>query len=168
GLDAIVAQGGQLALLGSGEAWMEEAFRARAAAQPDRVAVRLGYDEALAHRLFGAGDVVLVPSRFEPCGLTQMYGQTYGALPLVHRVGGLADTVTDSALENLADRSANGFVFEHFDAAHYARALRRAFALHARPIDWRRVRAAGMRRHHDWRSAAAHYIEVYRQALAPG
>ncbi|RYF77164.1 MAG: glycogen synthase GlgA [Comamonadaceae bacterium] len=168
GLDALLAQGGQLALLASGEAWMEEAFRARAAAQPDRIAVRLGYDEALAHRLFGAGDAVLVPSRFEPCGLTQMYGLTYGALPLVHRVGGLADTVTDSALENIADGSANGFVFEHFDAAHYARALRRAFALYARPAEWRRVRATGMRQQHDWRSAAAQYIAVYAQALHAG
>lgn len=167
-LDALIAQGGQLALLGSGEAWMEEAFHTRAAARPDRVGVRLGYDEALAHRLFGAGDVVLVPSRFEPCGLTQMYGLQYGALPLVHRVGGLADTVTDSALENLADGSANGFVFEHFDADHCARALRRAFALYARPTEWRRVRATGMRQHHDWRRAAADYIAVYDQALHAG
>ena len=165
GLETLRARGGQLALLGSGEAWMEEAFRACAAAYPKRVAVRLGYDEALAHRLFGAGDVVLVPSRFEPCGLTQMYGLAYGALPLVHRVGGLADTVADCALENLADGSANGFVFEHFDATHYARALRRAFALHARPAEWRRVCVTGMRQSHAWAGAAAQYIAVYRQAL---
>lgn len=167
-LDTLLAQGGQLAVLGSGEAGMEAAFRARATAQPDRVAVHVGYDEALAHRLFSAGDVVLVPSRFEPCGLTQLYGLRYGALPLVHRVGGLADTVTDCALENLADDSANGFVFETFDAHPYSRALHRAFALYARPAEWRRVRAAGMRQRHDWRSAAAQYIAVYNLALQAG
>ncbi|WP_225782275.1 glycogen synthase GlgA [Xenophilus sp. Marseille-Q4582] len=165
GLDALLAQGGQLALLGSGEAWMQDAFRARAAAQPGRIAVRVGHDEALAHRLFGAGDVVLVPSRFEPCGLTQMYGLAYGALPLVHRVGGLADTVTDCTLENIADGSANGFVFETFDSDAFARAVRRAFALYARPIEWRRVRATGMRQPHAWAGAAAAYIALYRQAL---
>lgn len=164
-LDTLLAGGGQLALLGSGDAWLEEAFGAAAAEQPERVAVRIGYDEALAHRLFGAGDVVLVPSRFEPCGLTQMYGLRYGALPLVHRVGGLADTVTDSALENLADGTANGFVFDRFEADDLCRALRRAFALRARPTEWRRVRATGMRRPAGWAQAAAQYVALYRQAL---
>ena len=166
GLDALVAQGGQLALLGSGDAWLEEAFRQRAAAQPESVSATFGYDEPLAHRLFGAGDVTLVPSLFEPCGLTQMYGLKYGALPLVHRVGGLADTVVDTTLEDMADGSATGFAFDEFNEAGYARALRRAFALYARPADWRRVRAAGMRRPADWGSAAAHYIDVYRKALS--
>lgn len=165
GLDALLAQGGQLAVLGSGEGWMEEAFRRQVAAHPARLAAHIGYDEARAHRLFGAGDVVLVPSRFEPCGLTQMYGLKYGALPLVHRVGGLADTVADCSLENLADGSANGFVFTHFDTADYTRALRRAFALYARPAEWRRVRAAAMGRRAGWDGAAARYIDVYRQAL---
>ena len=125
----------------------------------------IGYDEALAHRLFAAGDVTLVPSMFEPCGLTQMYGLKYGALPLVHRVGGLADTVVDCTLEDMADGTANGFAFDGFDATAYSRAVRRAFALHDRPADWRRVRATGMRQPFDWRAAAAQYIDVYRRAL---
>jgi len=166
GLDALLAQGGQLALLGSGDGWLEDAFRQRAAASPETVSATIGYDERLAHRLFGAGDVTLVPSAFEPCGLTQLYGLRYGALPLVHRVGGLADTVTDCTLEDLADGTATGFVFDDFSAEGYARALRRAFALYARPTDWRRVRATAMRRPADWSGAAAQYIEVYRQALA--
>jgi starch synthase len=165
GLDALVAPGGQLALLGSGDAWLEEAFRQRAAAQPESVSATFGYDEAFAHRIFGGGDVTLVPSLFEPCGLTQMYGLKYGALPLVHRVGGLADTVVDTTLEDMAEGSATGFCFDDFNEAGYARALRRAFALYARPADWRRVRAAGMRRPADWGSAAAHYIDVYEKAL---
>ncbi|WP_295987239.1 glycogen synthase GlgA [uncultured Variovorax sp.] len=165
GLDALLAQGGQLALLGSGEAWLEEAFRQRAAAAPQSVAVTIGYNETLAHQMFGAGDVTLVPSLFEPCGLTQMYGLKYGALPLVRRVGGLADTVVDSSLEDLASGEATGFVFDRFDAADYARALRRAFALYARGPDWRRVRGNAMRRPADWATAAAQYIDVYRQSM---
>ena len=165
GLDALLARGGQLALLGSGEAWLEDAFRARAAAAPQSVSVTIGYDETLAHRLFGAGDVTLVPSLFEPCGLTQMYGLKYGSLPLVRRVGGLADSVVDCTLEDLASGDATGFVFDRFEAADYHRALRRAFALHQRPADWRRVRASAMRRPNDWADAAAAYIKVYQKAL---
>ncbi|MDM0044848.1 glycogen synthase GlgA [Variovorax dokdonensis] len=166
GLDAIVGQGGQLALLGSGDGWLEAAFRERAAASPAQVSVTLGYSEALAHRLFGGGDVTLVPSLFEPCGLTQMYGLKYGSLPLVHRVGGLADTVVDSSLENIADGTATGFVFDRFDGEAFARAVRRAIALFRRPTDWRAVRAAAMNRPADWGLAANQYVSVYEQALA--
>ncbi|OUL99782.1 glycogen synthase GlgA [Variovorax sp. JS1663] len=166
GLDALLAQGGQLALLGSGDAWLEQAFRERAAAAPRSVSVTLGYNEPLAHRLFGAGDVTLVPSLFEPCGLTQMYGLKYGSLPLVHRVGGLADTVVDATLEDMADGRATGFCFETFDAEGFARALRRAFALYRRPADWDAVRASAMGRPADWRGAAARYLDIYAQALA--
>ncbi|RZI73036.1 MAG: glycogen synthase GlgA [Variovorax sp.] len=165
GLDGLIAQGGQLALLGSGDGWLEDAFRQRAAAAPESVSVTIGYNEPLAHQLFAGSDVTLVPSLFEPCGLTQMYGLRYGSLPLVHRVGGLADTVVDCTLEDMAEGVATGFTFDGFDAGAYHRALRRAFALHARPADWRRVRATGMRRPADWATAAASYIEMYGQAL---
>ncbi len=121
GLDALLAQGGQLALLGSGDADLEAAFRQRAADAPQAISVTLGYSEDLAHRLFGAGDVTLVPSLFEPCGLTQMYGLKYGSLPLVHRVGGLADTVVDATLEDMASGDATGFSFDTFDGEGYAR-----------------------------------------------
>lgn len=166
GIDELLAQGGQLAVLGSGEAWLEAAFRERAAAHPGKVSVTIGYDEPLAHRLFAGSDVTLVPSLFEPCGLTQLYGLKYGSLPLVRRVGGLADTVVDCTLEDMASGAATGFVFDGFDAPGYARAVRRAFALHARPPDWRRVRATAMRRPADWRTAAERYVAVYRKALA--
>lgn len=165
GLDGLLAQGGQLALLGSGDAWLEAAFKQRAADAPKSVSVTLGYSESTAHRLFGAGDVTLVPSLFEPCGLTQMYGLKYGSLPLVHRVGGLADTVVDATLEDMAEGVATGFSFDRFGAEGYARALRRAFALYRRPADWRAVRASAMRRPADWGTAAAHYLAVYAEAL---
>lgn len=166
GLDALIAQGGQLVLLGSGEGAMEDAFHARAAAHPASVSVRIGYDESFAHSIFAASDVTLVPSRFEPCGLTQMYGLKYGSLPLVHCVGGLADTVVDCSLEDLADGSANGFVFHDFTQAAFDRAVRRAFALFAQRSEWNRVRARAMRQDLGWQNAAAQYVALYQSALS--
>lgn len=161
----LIARGGQLVVLGSGDGGLEAAFRAAARDHPRAVAVHIGYDEALSHRVFAGCDVTLVPSRFEPCGLTQLYGLAYGSLPLVHGVGGLADTVADVSLENLADGSATGFVFHSFDATGFGAALRRAFALHARRTEWRRVQRAAMGKLFDWDAAASHYLEVYRSVL---
>jgi len=166
GLDELLARGGQLVVLGNGDAALEAAFSAVAQAHPRAVAVHIGYDETLSHSVFAGTDVTLVPSRFEPCGLTQMYGLAYGSLPLVHRVGGLADTVTDVALENLADGSATGFVFNAFDAASYGAALRRAFALYARGAEWRRVQRAAMGHVFDWDTAAERYVALYRSLLS--
>jgi starch synthase len=166
-LDDLIARGGQLVLLGTGEAELEAAFTARAQAQPQAVAVHIGYDEAYAHRIFAATDVTLVPSRFEPCGLTQLYGLKYGSLPLVHRVGGLADTVVDCTLEELADGTANGFVFHEFTPQALARAVRRAFALYARPTEWRNVRQRAMQQPQGWDKAAAQYVALYQQLVAP-
>ena len=165
-LDELIARGGQLVVLGTGDAALEEAFKARAATHPQAVSVRIGYDEAFAHRIFSATDVTLVPSRFEPCGLTQMYGLKYGSLPLVHRVGGLADTVVDCALEHLADGTANGFVFDAFAPEALARAMRRALALFERKQDWRSVRQRAMQQPLGWDKAAAQYVALYRRLLA--
>ena len=162
-LDAMVAQGGQLVMLGSGEAWMENAFRAYAENHPESVAVHLGYDESLAHRIFAASDVTLVPSRFEPCGLTQMYGFKYGSLPLAHRVGGLADTVVDCSLEDMAAQQANGFIFDDFSQAGFERAMRRAFALYARRKDWADVVNHAMRLSMGWQRSARAYVALYQQ-----
>jgi starch synthase len=162
GVADLVRRGGQLVVLGSGDAALEAALREAAAARPSRVALRLGYDEELAHRIVAGADVILVPSRFEPCGLTQLYGLRYGTLPLVRRVGGLADSVVDCALENLADGSATGFVFERLELGDYLAALRRAFALFERRSDWRKVQAQAMAQRFDWEAAAASYAAVYR------
>ncbi|PKO60571.1 MAG: glycogen synthase GlgA [Betaproteobacteria bacterium HGW-Betaproteobacteria-18] len=164
-LDDLIARGGQLVVLGTGEAALEGAFLTRAAAHPQAVSVRIGYDEAYAHRIFSATDVTLVPSRFEPCGLTQMYGLKYGSLPLAHRVGGLADTVVDCALENLADGTANGFVFDDFTPEALARAMRRALALYERKSEWRSVRQCAMQQPLGWDKAAAQYVALYRRLL---
>lgn len=167
GLPELLRRGGQLVVLGSGDAALEAELRRAAEAQPQSVALRIGYDELLAHRIVAGADVILVPSRFEPCGLTQLYGLKYGTLPLVRQVGGLADTVIDSSLENLADALATGFVFDRFDVEPYTAAVRRAFALFRRKAEWRRVQARAMAQPYDWDAAAARYLELYATVAAP-
>jgi starch synthase len=166
-VDELVLRGGQLAVLGTGDASIENALRHCEERHPGRVVLRVGYDEALAHRLVAGGDVILVPSRFEPCGLTQLYGLRYGTLPLVRAVGGLADTVTDCSLENLHDGLASGFVFQHLQPADLLAAMRRACALYHRPTDWLAVQQHAMSLRFDWARAAMAYMALYRQAMAP-
>lgn len=164
-LDDLIDAGGQLVVLGAGDARLEAEFTAAAARHPGRIARRTGMDEGLAHRIYAGSDIVLVPSRFEPCGLTQLYGLSYGALPLVHRVGGLGDTVVDTTLEDLAAGTATGFVFNAFTVDAYRRALRRAFALWSRQEFWARVRNAAMRQHFGWDTAASRYVDLYGDLL---
>ena len=166
GVDDIVARGGQLLVLGSGDADLARALQHQSQRHPGRVAVQLGYDEALAHRIFAGSDVTLVPSLFEPCGLTQMYGLKYGSLPLVRAVGGLADTVTDADLATLDDDTATGIVFFPFTDAAFRHALRRAFVLYTSRAAWARVRQTGMRQPMGWDLAAQQYLALYRRLLA--
>jgi hypothetical protein len=127
------------------------------------VALHQGCDEALAHRIFAGGEATLVSSRFEPCGLTQMYALRYGSLPLVRRTGGLTETAVDCTLEDLGQQRATGFVFERFDADDLRRAPRRAFTLWQRPRDGRAVRARAMEQRFGW-DAAASQLAPYRAA----
>jgi len=161
----ILAGGAQVALLGSGHAHFEQALRRLAQAHPGRMAVRLGYDEALAHRIEAGADIFLMPSRFEPCGLNQMYSLRYGTLPVVHRVGGLADTVSDCNPESLAARRANGFVFDLPQAAPFLDAVRRAGATFAQPKQWQALQGNAMRQDFSWRGSARAYQDMYRDAL---
>ncbi|WP_413502148.1 glycogen synthase GlgA [Serratia proteamaculans] len=162
-LPALLEQGGQLALLGAGDAVLQQAFLASAADYPEQVGVQIGYHEAFSHRIIGGADVIMVPSRFEPCGLTQLYGLKYGTLPLVRRTGGLADTVVDCALENLADGSASGFVFDDCDAAALGNAIRRAMVLWSRPKHWRHVQRHAMSVDFGWQVAAQEYLSLYQR-----
>jgi starch synthase len=165
-LRRIIGRGGQLALLGTGDALLETAFTQIAAAEPRHVAARIAYDEGLAHRLIGGGDVILVPSRSEPCGLTQLYGLRYGTLPLVRRTGGLADSVVDATPASLADGTATGFVFGAATPAALGGAIDRACDLHADTARWRRLQENAMRQDFGWSAAAARYRDLY-QTLAP-
>lgn len=155
--------GGGLIVLGSGEPGMEAAMRNLAARFPGRVAVRIGYDEALSHRLFSGADAVLVPSRFEPCGLTQMYGLRYGTLPVVSQVGGLADTVIGASPATLAAGAATGVTFHPVDAMAFGQALERLQALYRQPKLWAKLRANAMAHPVGWEASAAAYAGLYER-----
>jgi starch synthase len=156
-----VASGGGLIVLGSGDPALEAAVKALSARFPGRVAARIGYDEALSHRLFQGADAVLVPSRFEPCGLTQMYGLRYGTLPVVAATGGLADTVIGATPATLAAGVATGVVFHPTDALEFGLALRQLGALHADAKAWGRAQKAAMAHPVGWEVSAAAYAALY-------
>lgn len=165
-LPAIVARGLGLVLLGSGEPWAERALIEAAARWPRQVAVSIGYDEAEAHRIHAGADLFLMPSRYEPCGLTQLCALRYGALPVVHAVGGLADTVVDASPEALAERRATGFSFEGANAGALLAALERACRLYREAEPWSALQARAMRARFDWSRAAQRYESCYDKALA--
>ena len=161
-LPDLLEEGGQLVVLGTGDADLETGFRDAAAAHPGQVAIFLGYDEAMSHRVIAGSDVLLVPSRFEPCGLTQLYALRYGTLPLVRRVGGLADTVVDASPEKLQTGQATGFVFD--DATRHALGvrIREASALYRDRSAWKQVQRHAMKQDFSWDDAAANYEALYR------
>jgi starch synthase len=161
-IPSIVARGGQLALLGNGEPGLERAFRDAAQQYPGRVAVTIGYDEALAHLLQAGAEAILVPSRFEPCGLTQLCGLRYGTLPIVARTGGLADTVIDANDAALRGGVATGIQFAPVTSAGLGFALERAFNLWADRRTWRKVQVRAMGHPVGWEASAAEYVALYR------
>ena len=168
-LPALLAQGAQLALQGTGDTALESAFVQAAERHPGRVAARIAYDEASAHQTVAGADMILVPSRFEPCGLTQLYGLRYGTVPVVRRVGGLADTVVDAGAQALADDTATGFVFGPESAEALIDAVERAIAVFRRGEPWRMLMRRAMAQDFSWDHAAREYIALYRELLGrPG
>lgn len=160
-LEHLVELGAQFALLGSGDPSLERAFLRAAERHPGRVAVRIGYNEGLAHRLYAGCDVLLVPSRSEPCGLTQMYAFRYGCLPLVRRTGGLADTVVDAE-----DHDGNGFLFGPEDAWDLGQAIDRACAVFkGNQAWWQEMQLRGMALDHGWDASARRYIGLFEDML---
>lgn len=151
-------------LLGTGEARYERLLEELS--ELPHVGARVAFDERLAHLVEGGSDFFLMPSKFEPCGLNQMISQRYGTLPIVHRTGGLADTVTSVDAKTIADGSATGIVFEHFDAAGLAWAMEEAFRLYADPASYTLVQAAAMCLDHSWTTRIAAYENLYERVLA--
>lgn len=160
-LDGIFSLGCQLAVLGSGEAKIERALSAAADASPGRMAVAIGYDEELAHRIQAGADMLLVPSRFEPCGLTQLYALKYGTLPVARRTGGLADSVFDVA----EGKAGTGFLFDGPTPENLLKAVRRGADLYCRPKDWRKVQKTAMEQDFGWQKAGDSYMALYRELL---
>jgi starch synthase len=165
-LPTLLAEGAQLAVLGSGDAALESAFAEAAAAYPGRVACLFGYDEPAAHQMQAGADALLVPSRFEPCGLTQLCALRYGAAPVVARVGGLADTVIDASPMALAAGAATGVQFAPVSVPMLEHAIRRAAALFRDRPAWRRLQASGMATDVSWTGPAKLYAELFRAAIA--
>jgi starch synthase len=160
-IDHLVGLGGRLALLGTGDAAIEAGLREAAGRHPGRVAIRTGYDEALSHLMQGGGDAILVPSRFEPCGLTQLYGLAYGCVPIVARTGGLADTIVDANLAAVSADAATGFLFSPLSYDGLAHAITRAVRLHADGEAWRRIQRRGMAADFTWARSGKAYAQLY-------
>ncbi|HEV2907680.1 MAG TPA: glycogen/starch synthase, partial [Candidatus Eremiobacteraceae bacterium] len=160
-IESALAAGARLAVLGRGDAGIEQRFRDLAARRPDTVAVRTAFDEPLAHAVEAGADIFLMPSRFEPSGLNQMYSMRYGTPPVVHRVGGLADTVVDADVASLHDESATGFVFDTPTAQAFEQAIARALSLFSDADRWRTLQQTGMRADFSWTRSAQAYLDLY-------
>lgn len=152
----------QIVLLGSGEKSMERKLTNYAHLYPEKIAVTIGYDEALAHLIEAGADVFLMPSRFEPCGLNQMYSQRYGTLPLVRRTGGLADTVVDAVPQTLTDNSATGIVFDEATPGSLLEAIKRAAILYGNAKAWEQMQINGMNKDFSWERSARQYLDLYQ------
>ena len=165
-LPVLLAEGAQLALLGAGDPDLQAGFAAAAKAHPDRIGCIYGYDEAVAHRMQAGADAILVPSRFEPCGLTQLCALRYGAVPVVARVGGLSDTVIDAGPMAIDSGVGTGVQFAPVNTPMLESAIRRAAGLYRDRPDWRRLQANGMATDVSWRRPARAYAELYRGLVA--
>ena len=152
----------QFVLLGSGDSWLEQEYRRLADNFPGRAGVRIGYDHALSHRIEAGCDFFLMPSRFEPCGLNQMYSMAYGTLPIVRATGGLADTVRHW---NPSARQGTGIVFQHADVGAVDWAIEQALALYARPADFVSAQKQAMQAEFSWLKSAQAHLVCYGKAI---
>ncbi len=164
-LPGLVGRGARLALLGSGEAALERAYAEAASRYAGSVGVIIGYDEGLSHLMQGGSDAILIPSRFEPCGLTQLYGLRYGTIPVVARTGGLADTVIDANPAAMAENCATGIQFTPITALALDQAIERTCALFAQPKLWQAMMRRAMRHPIGWDRSAAAYLALYQSLL---
>lgn len=162
-LDHLVGMGIRFAVLGTGDQMTESAFLSAAARHKGRIGAMIGYDEPLAHLLQAGSDAIVIPSRFEPCGLTQLYALRYGTVPIVARTGGLADTVIDANDAALVQGVATGIQFAPVDGTRLVGALTRAQSLFADAGAWRRMQLNGMKTDVSWNHSAARYAQIYHQ-----
>ncbi len=172
GLDMVLAcaselvhEGAQLAILGSGDAELEHGFTQLSQAFPGRVSITVGYNEPLSHQIMAGSDIFLMPSRFEPCGLNQMYGLAYGTPPVVRRTGGLADSVHDTDAASLKSGAATGFVFERATAEAFGACVHRALTLFKDKKAWKKLQINGMQRDLSWTRSAREYLKIYDSLL---
>lgn len=153
----------QFALLGSGDKSIELKLGDFARLYPEKVAISIGYNEPLAHQMEAGADIFLMPSRFEPCGLNQMYSQRYGTIPVVRKTGGLADTVVDTLPESMAEGTASGIVFNDAVPAALHEAIKRGLILYADKPAWKKLQRSAMGKDFSWRNSATQYLALYEQ-----
>ncbi len=165
-IPTLVGRGAKLAILGAGDKDLEKGFLEIASRYPGSVGVVLGYDESLAHQLQGGSDAILIPSRFEPCGLTQLYAMRYGTIPVVARTGGLADTVIDANDAALAAQCATGIQFVSDSALALDMAIARTCELFSQPTIWKKMIRNGMAQASGWDKSAARYDQLFRALVA--
>lgn len=161
----LLDQGCQMVILGSGEPALENGFRALAYANPDQVSTTIGYNEPLSHQIMAGVDMFIMPSRFEPCGLNQMYGMRYGTPPIVTNTGGLADSVVDTNEGSLKSKRATGFVMPDKTPEGLLSTIERALGYYRTPKQWKRIQQNGMRRDLSWKESALQYLETYTSLL---
>jgi starch synthase len=163
----VIHSDAQWVILGTGEPQYHTLFRELCAEYPGKVAARLEFSDYWAHRIEAGSDIFLMPSRYEPCGLNQLYSLKYGTVPVVHRTGGLADTVIDASGDSLASRQANGFVFDRDDATSLDHALERACqAFRHDPALWAQLVETGMSQDWSWAQSARKYVELYEATIS--
>ena len=153
----------QFVLLGSGNRSFEQRLYNFAETHPDKISINIGYDESLSHMIEAGADIFLMPSRFEPCGLNQMYSQRYGTLPIVRKTGGLADTVVDALPATLANNTATGFVFNEAAPGAVMEAVKRALILYSLPKTWKKLQINGMQKDYSWSKSAQQYLNLYNR-----
>jgi starch synthase len=164
-IPTILGEGMQLALLGSGDRDLQDGYQAAARANPGRIGVVIGYDEILAHLVQAGSDALIVPSRFEPCGLTQLCALRYGAVPIVSRVGGLEDTIVDIGEADASGHDATGFKFAPVTAEALGGTLRKVNTAFHDKLTWRRLQLSGLSTDVSWRNRAGDYAALYRDLI---
>ena len=162
----LMAANANLIVLGSGDQWLEQQLQMAASEHCDQMRVVIGFDETMAHMLLGASDAILIPSRFEPCGLTQLYGLRYGAIPIVARTGGLADTIIDANHASLTADCATGIQFAAGDSAAFEHAINRCCKLYQNPSLWSKMIGRAMRHSVGWDQSAADYHHIYTDLVS--
>ncbi len=160
--DRVQSHDSRWVILGTGTPELEEQLAMLSERFPQKVATRLEFSNRLAHRIEAGADIFLMPSRYEPCGLNQLYSLKYGTVPVVRATGGLVDTITDANEKSLGDGTATGFRFSDYSPLALNEAIDRACNTYARPEVWQRLIQAGMRQDWSWRASARKYVELYR------
>jgi starch synthase len=162
----LIEQGCQFAILGSGDKILETNFKILAAHHPKQVAMNTGYNEQLSHSIMAGSDIFIMPSRFEPCGLNQLYGLAYGTPPVVSHTGGLADSVCDTNEISLKDNTATGFVVKNVNHWTLLVTIERAISYWKDKKTWRQIQSNGMKRSIGWDSSAKAYLALYEKTLS--